>query len=392
MKMNDLIPKKKTLAILAAALFLISTLLIATPVNATITWKGIPWGTAGYGSIAVNVDGDLEVTTSSCGTTNCWGTAHYNTPSAFRAAATPWVRITFIDSGPGSPGAQVWMEDEEYVFPGAGAWTQFGAWDRPGFENYRIYWWDYDTDLSDNGLLDDSSGWGWVDTGVPRTAGTHTIMLAMRADHTVDYWLDGFLVHSTTDITPNYFGDIYLAGHSDVSHPSQTVVFTDYQTGTDYSPSGVQFVKKDVLSHLIALRATITDKNDGHKLDEAIKHLTKSLDLELWVDGTHLQAKHGEKVFNEEKDAVVKLLELLKDKKSTVDKLTLQDFINRLVDADKTLATVAYNDAVAAGGDAKKIAKANEELSKGDARALDGKFVDAIEHYRNAWKHAIEAV
>ena len=387
MKMNDLIPKKKTLAILAAALFLISTLLIATPVNATITWKGIPWGTAGYGSIAVNVDGDLEVTTSSCGTTSCWGTAHYNTPDAFRAAATPWVKITFIDNGPGSSAAQIWMEDETYdsnygMNTGTlGAWTQFGAWQRLGFDTYRIYWWDYDTGLD-----------GWVDTGVLRSAGTHILMLAMRVDRTVDYWLDGFLVHSTTDITPNYFGDIYLAGHSDVSHPSQTVVFTDYQTGTDYSPSGVQFVKKDVLSHLIALRATITDKSDGHKLDEAIKHLTKSLDLELWVDGTHLQAKHGEKVFNEEKDAVVKLLELLKDKKSTVDKLTLQDFINRLVDADKTLATVAYNDAVAAGGDAKKIAKANEELSKGDARALDGKFVDAIEHYRNAWKHAIEAV
>jgi hypothetical protein len=54
--------------------------------------------------------------------------------------------------------------------------------------------------------------------------------------------------------------------------------------------------------------------------------------------------------------------------------------------------SAAIHDAVAAGGDAKKIDKANEELSKGDARALDGKFVDAIEHYRNAWKHAIQAV
>jgi len=145
-----------------------------------------------------------------------------------------------------------------------------------------------------------------------------------------------------------------------------------------------------VLDDLIALRATVSDKQDGKKLDEAIKHLTKSLNPDLWVDETHLQPKHGDKVFQEEKDAIVKLLELLKDKKSTIPDATLQGFINRLVSADKLLASTAISDA--AGGDAKKIDKASEELSKGDARALDGKFVDAIEHYRNAWKHALQAV
>jgi hypothetical protein len=152
-------------------------------------------------------------------------------------------------------------------------------------------------------------------------------------------------------------------------------------------------IKQGVLDDLIALRATVTDKQDGKKLDEAIKHLTKSLDPELWTDETHLQAKHGDKVFNEEKDAVVKLLELIKDKKSAFyQSLTLQGFIDRLVNADRLLVSAAIHDAVTAGGDVKKIDKANEELSKGDARATDGKFVDAIEHYRNAWKHAIEAV
>ena len=150
--------------------------------------------------------------------------------------------------------------------------------------------------------------------------------------------------------------------------------------------------KEFVLNDLKDLRASVTDKKDGKKLDEAIEHLANSLDAGLWVDGTHLQAKHGDKVFNEEKDAVVKLLELIKDKKSNVDKAKLQDFINRLVEADKLLALVAIEDAVAASGDAKKIDKANDELGKGDARVADGHFTDAIEHYRNAWKHAIQAV
>jgi len=160
---------------------------------------------------------------------------------------------------------------------------------------------------------------------------------------------------------------------------------------------GPKTIKQGVLEELIALRndGTVTDKGDLQKLDEAIKHLTKSLDTDLWLDETHLDPKHGDKVFNEEKDAVVKLVELLKDKKSTLtdaQRAIVQSFIGRLVGADKALATVAYNDAVAAGGDAKKIDKANDELSKGDARVSDNHFADAIEHYRNAWKHAIKAV
>jgi hypothetical protein len=153
---------------------------------------------------------------------------------------------------------------------------------------------------------------------------------------------------------------------------------------------GVRPVKQGVLDDLIALRATVTDKQDGDKLDEAIKHLTKSLDPDLWIDGSHPEPKHGEKVFNEEKDAVNKLRELIKDQKSTIPDATLQDFIDPLVGADRQLAVVAIADA--AGGDPKDIAKANEELAKGDSEAADGKYTDAIEHYRNAWKHALKAM
>jgi len=150
-------------------------------------------------------------------------------------------------------------------------------------------------------------------------------------------------------------------------------------------------LKQAVLNDLKAMRATVTDKKDIQKLDEAIKHLTKSLDASLWLDDIHLNPKKGQKVFQEEKDAIVKLLELIKDKKSTVDKGKLQDFINRLLKADRTLASGAINDVVAAGGDAKKIKKANEELGKGDQDASKGNFANAIEHYRNAWDTAQQA-
>ena len=149
--------------------------------------------------------------------------------------------------------------------------------------------------------------------------------------------------------------------------------------------------KQKVRDDLVALRATVTDKQDGKKLDEAIDHLNKSLDPSLWNDNYHPKPKGGEKVFNEEKDTVNKLRELMKDKHSTIPDATLQGFINRIVAADRRLAQVAINDAIGRGGDPKKIAKANEELAKGDSDNTDGKPDNAIEHYRNAWDQALKA-
>jgi hypothetical protein len=144
--------------------------------------------------------------------------------------------------------------------------------------------------------------------------------------------------------------------------------------------------KQDVLNGLIALRATVTDKQDGNKLDEAIKHLTKSLASSWWSDDAHLQVKEGEKVFNEEKDTVNKLRDLIKDKKSSISDEELKSFVDRIVEADRLLAVVAIADV--AGGDPKDIAKANHELGKGSTEAALGKYDSAIEHYRNAWKFA----
>jgi hypothetical protein len=52
----------------------------------------------------------------------------------------------------------------------------------------------------------------------------------------------------------------------------------------------------------------------------------------------------------------------------------LQGFTNRLVSADKLLAKTAINDAGVDG-----IAQPNDELSKGDPRALDGKSLTHLD-------------
>jgi hypothetical protein len=163
---------------------------------------------------------------------------------------------------------------------------------------------------------------------------------------------------------------------------------------TDTSTLGIGpgYVKVNILLELISLRATVTEKQDCDELDEAIRHLTNALDPNLWLDPLHLAPKHGEEVFLEEKDAVTKLQNLMNDNKSAIPDDKLQGFIDRIIGADNGLAQAAINDALAATGDAKKIARANEELAKGDREAADGKYEPLIEHYLNAWKFALQAV
>jgi immune inhibitor A len=152
---------------------------------------------------------------------------------------------------------------------------------------------------------------------------------------------------------------------------------------------GARGVKQNVLNELVALRAAVTDVQDGNKLNAAIRFLTTSLAPALWVDQTHVAAFDGGMVFQREKQTVEKLEQLIKDRKSTVPKATLQNFIDRLLRSDRLLAVVAINEALAAGAAPKELDWAQEVLAKADAYAAVGRFSDAIEGYRIAWMKAL---
>jgi HYR domain-containing protein len=143
-------------------------------------------------------------------------------------------------------------------------------------------------------------------------------------------------------------------------------------------------VKQNVLDQLVALLPTVTGENQT-KLSDAIEEITDSLKPALWIDETHLQPGKGGDVFEEEEDAVEKLGELQGVAGS-------QGFIDRIVKADRLLADVAINVAIAAQGDPKAIAKAQEKLARGDSDIAAGKFENGIERYREAWKWANKAV
>src|SRR5207247_1434132 len=99
-----------------------------------------------------------------------------------------------------------------------------------------------------------------------------------------------------------------------------------------------------------ALRATVTDTQDGKNLDDAIQRLADSLDPELWrnpPDGVRLNPKDGEKAIELESQSVQKLDELIKSKKSAIADGILQGFVTRIAAMDRLLAVVALGDAQA---------------------------------------------
>ncbi len=151
--------------------------------------------------------------------------------------------------------------------------------------------------------------------------------------------------------------------------------------------SGPRINKQNLLNEMRLLRGNITDKQDRNKLDSAIEHLAKSLTSSWWVDNTHLKVTEGERVFQEEKYAADKLSELLKDKKSAIPDATMLRYITTIVNADRELASTAIGEAVDPGD----IDEANKELDKGNSEVAEGKYGSAIEHYKNAWQHAVKA-
>ena len=143
--------------------------------------------------------------------------------------------------------------------------------------------------------------------------------------------------------------------------------------------------KAHAIGTLFALLPT-GDKGDDKRIEKAIDSIEDSLDPAYWVDGTHLTDR-GNKVFDEEKKAVKDLMRVHGPAETDA-----QAIIDVLVDADQTLAAVAIADAVAAGGDARYIEKAEQQM----AAALDDLAWDkpdkAIDHYKKAWRYAQKAL
>jgi hypothetical protein len=145
--------------------------------------------------------------------------------------------------------------------------------------------------------------------------------------------------------------------------------------------AGARGVKENVRGEMIDLNSIQTSR----PIDHSIKNLSEALTSSLWVDETHLVPGAGRKVFAADAQAISVLNRLLEQKNSNVADTTVQDWINRLLKADRLLASLEVEAAVEAGALQKHIAKASRELASGDQLATSGKYVAAVLHYRESW-------
>ncbi len=136
------------------------------------------------------------------------------------------------------------------------------------------------------------------------------------------------------------------------------------------------------------------DKKDDKRIEKAVEDLDQSLEADLWVDGNHLDPKHGDRVLKDERQAVMDL--------EKVESVDMSDAIAELVRIDRTLALIEIVEATAqiaaSNGDAKYLRKAEDNLAdaeehflEGDAEDAGGDPVKAIQEYRKAWDDALKA-
>ena len=119
-----------------------------------------------------------------------------------------------------------------------------------------------------------------------------------------------------------------------------------------------------------AIAALTPYEGESKKIAKAMKEINKSLE-KGWVDATHLDSKHGKKVFDSEKHAVEELLKVVKDEAKGKDKVSddalaaVEAAVADLIAADRILAEVTLEDARNIPvNDDKKQKKVDKEIEK----------------------------
>ena len=142
----------------------------------------------------------------------------------------------------------------------------------------------------------------------------------------------------------------------------------------------------NVQSALGTIRGGVSDKADRKTLDKAIESLADAVNATNWIDNNHLVCAKGKKVFDNIKAAAKSLENLIKANKTPGLAAQLQPQLNNLVGVANLLASIAYNDLLAAYPASPALAAALAEFVKADAAAAAvGKASKAVGYYKKAW-------
>jgi hypothetical protein len=142
---------------------------------------------------------------------------------------------------------------------------------------------------------------------------------------------------------------------------------------------GRQFITA-IRDYLLGLDGT---ESEDQRLDKAVRELNKALQHRYWVDDDSLNLAEGKKVFSETRKAVKDLAKVVSGGVGLADEA--RTAIDVLVFADRQLAQIAVDGAIAGGGDADDIADAQEHLDRGDALDAAHQWDKAVKEYEKAW-------
>ena len=132
-------------------------------------------------------------------------------------------------------------------------------------------------------------------------------------NYTLSALSTSFVLEHSVDLTGLSANTTYyfVVNSTDISNNSNQSI--EYSFTTVLAAYDIPYdIKEDAITELEAINTT--DKHAQKEIDKAIEHIQKSLGDKLWVDGLHLDTKHGKKVFDEEKKAVKHLTKLCKCK------------------------------------------------------------------------------
>jgi hypothetical protein len=170
---------------------------------------------------------------------------------------------------------------------------------------------------------------------------------------------------------------------------SDGVGFTTDQVQIQVSNGIVPLVARpaivNVQSALGTIRGGVSNKADRKTLDKALESLANAVRASYWIDGNHLVCSTGKKVFDDLKNAAKTLEKLIKINKTPGLGAQLQPQLDSLVGAANLVASIAYNDLLAANPASPSLSAAQAEFVKADAAAAAGKASKAIGNYKKAW-------
>ena len=216
-------------------------------------------------------------------------------------------------------------------------------------------------------------------------------------DGTYSGWLGLYDSGETVSASHNWF----LLGSHDIRVKARDTWGAESQWSDALTVTAVPNIP-DILGWDISILedAKIGLKYVDEHIDKVLRDLIWSLNENYWVDESHLDPKHGAKVFDELKNAVIRLENLMDSKRvPNAVREACQEAIESLMGVGRLLAEIAYEEALsideAVGGDEpwdNELEKSDEALAKAETQLDAAHYSKALDLLRKAWKEATRAL